>query len=71
VSPASFAATATPGIFTGNVTGLDVTNCQEYSPGGAGCTADAFTYYLVNAGTVVGIENDGNQLTLLRFELQQ
>jgi hypothetical protein len=70
VSPATFAATATPGIFTGNVTGLDVTNCQVYNPGGAGCTADAFTYYLVNAGTVVGIENDANQLTLLRFELQ-
>ena len=70
VSPATFAATATPGIFTGNVTGLDVTNCQMYTPDGAGCTADAFTYYLVNAGTVVGIENDANQLTLVRFELQ-
>jgi hypothetical protein len=70
VSPATFAATATPGIFAGNVTGLDVTNCQVYTPGGVGCTADAFTYYLVNAGTVVGIENDANQLTLLRFELQ-
>lgn len=71
VSPATFTATATPGIFTGNVTGLDVTNCQVYSPGGAGCSADAFTYYLVNAGTVVGIQNDANQLTLLRFQLQQ
>ncbi|HLW88750.1 MAG TPA: hypothetical protein VKR57_09660 [Terriglobales bacterium] len=70
VSPATFDATGTPGVFTGNVTGLDVTNCQVYSPGGPGCTADAFTYYLVNASTVVGIENDVNQLTLLRFELQ-
>jgi len=29
--PATFAATAILGIFTGNVTGLDVTNCQLYS----------------------------------------
>jgi len=70
VSPATFAATSTPGIFTGNITGIDVTNCPVYNANGLGCTADLFTYYLVNSSTVVGIENDGNQQSLLRFELQ-
>jgi hypothetical protein len=72
VTPATFVATSTAGIFTGNITGIDVTNCQVYNAGTtAGCTNDAFTYYFVNASTVVGIENDANQLTLIRFELQQ
>jgi hypothetical protein len=70
VTPATFAATSTAGIFTGNITGIDVTNCQAYTPTGAGCTADAFTYYFVSPNSVVGIENDANQLTLIRFELQ-
>jgi hypothetical protein len=37
--------------------------CHELpavQPSGAGCTADAFTYCLVNVGRVVGIENDAN-----------
>jgi len=45
------------------------TGCHELpavQSGGAGCTADAFTYYLVNVGRVGGIENVANQLTLLR-----
>jgi len=71
VSPATFAATSTAGIFTGNITGIDVTDCQVYEAATTACTADAFTYYFVNSNTVVGIENDANQLTLLRFELQQ
>jgi hypothetical protein len=71
VSPATFAATNTAGIFTGNITGIDVTDCQVYEAASTTCTADAFTYYFVNSNTVVGMENDANQLTLLRFERQQ
>jgi hypothetical protein len=71
VTPATFAATSTPGIFTGNITGLDVTDCQVYESATNTCTADAFTYYLVSSSTVVGIESDANQQTLIRFELQQ
>jgi hypothetical protein len=71
VTPATFAATSTPGIFAGSITGLDVTDCQVYESATNTCTADAFTYYLVSPGTVVGIESDTNQQTLIRFELQQ
>jgi hypothetical protein len=72
VSGGNFTATATPGIATGNIAGIDVTDCQVYEAATtAGCTDDLFTYYIVNSNTVVGIENDANQLTLIRFELQQ
>jgi len=64
------ADTATSGVFSGTMTGLDVTNGTT--------TADAFTYYAVttapssnNPQTVVGIETDFNQLTLDYFEFQQ
>jgi hypothetical protein len=72
VSGTNFTATATPGISTGNITGIDVTDCQVFEAATTtGCTDDLFTYYIVNSNTVVGIENDANQLTLIRFELQQ
>jgi hypothetical protein len=55
--------TASPsGVFTGTITGLDVT---------AGTNQDLFTYYLVDTNRVVAIEVDSNQLMLGSFDLQQ
>lgn len=50
------------GSFTGTITGLDVTFNSS----------DAFTYYLADPTTVVGIETDNtlNQLTLAYFSLE-
>jgi ferredoxin len=59
------------GVFTGNITGLDVTNCPIYSASGSGCSADAFVYYVIDATKVVAIETDQNQLTLGLFTLEQ
>jgi hypothetical protein len=68
----TFASANGAGVSSGIVTGIDVTDCQVYNATTTtGCSADAFTYYLVNASTAVGIESDANQLTLIRFELQQ
>lgn len=54
------------------VTGIDVTDCQVYNATTTtGRSADAFTYHVANPSTAVGIEGDANQLTLIRFELQQ
>jgi hypothetical protein len=56
------------GIFTGTVTGLDLTNCPLFTSGAAGCTADVFNFYLVDAtGDNIAIETDPNQLTLGYF----
>jgi hypothetical protein len=56
---------AANGVFTGTLTGLDVTTCTVYSTAGTGCTADAFTFYLIDsAGDSIAIETDANQLTL-------
>jgi hypothetical protein len=57
------------GIFTGTVTGVDVTTCALF--GGAGCTADVFNYYLIDTtGDSIAIETDINQLTLGVFAPQ-
>jgi hypothetical protein len=48
---------AANGVFTGTVTGLDVTTSSN---------SDAFSFYLIDAaGDSIAIENDVNQLTLL------
>ncbi|MGB8014048.1 MAG: hypothetical protein WCF68_20705 [Terriglobales bacterium] len=58
----SGAFTAAPsGIFTGTITGLDVTTSTNQ---------DAFTYYVIDTTRVLSIETDPNQLTLDYFELQ-
>ena len=54
------------GVFTGTITGIDTVNAA---------TADKFTFYLIGAASgasvsVIGIENDTEQLTLATFELQ-
>src|ERR1017187_7067047 len=59
------------GIFTGTVTGVDVTNCTVFTPTGLGCTKDVFNYYLIDAaGDNIAIETDFNQLTLGFFAQQ-
>jgi len=61
--PVSGAFTADPsGIFTGTITGLDVSNLSSQ---------DAFTYYVIDATKVLAIETDSHQLTLIYFDLQQ
>jgi hypothetical protein len=53
------------GVFTGTITGVDLTTCPSFSSGGSDCTSDAFTYYLIDtAGDNILIETDTNQLTL-------
>ena len=60
---------ASNGIFSGTITGLDVTSCTTF--GGSGCTADVFNYYLIDAtGDNIAIETDFNQLTLGYFAQQ-
>jgi hypothetical protein len=49
------------GIFTGTVTGLDITTPAN---------ADVFSYYLIDATSGVAIETDTNQLTLGFFNLE-
>ncbi len=63
-APSANPAAAAVGIFTGTVTGIDVTTCPAFTPGAA-CTADAFSYYLIDAaGDNIAIETDLNQATL-------
>jgi len=65
----SFTA-ASSGVFTGTVTGLDADNCTVFGVG-AGCSNDAFSYYLIDAtGDNIAIETDPNQLTLGTFTQQ-
>jgi len=54
----SFAANSN-GVFTGNITGLDVSSPTNN---------DAFTYYVIDTTKVVAIQTDNNQLTLAYFE---
>jgi hypothetical protein len=56
----TFAANSN-GVFTGLVTGLDLSNATNQ---------DAFSYYLIDTTKGVAIEVDPNQLTLGYFELQ-
>jgi hypothetical protein len=57
----NFASSAN-GIFTGTITGLDVTTSSNQ---------DAFTYYMADPTKVFAIETDPNQLTLGFFRLEQ
>jgi hypothetical protein len=59
------------GAFTGTITGLDVSDCPAFNPGGSGCTQDAFSYYLIDTTKIFYIETDTNQLTLGFLTLQQ
>lgn len=53
------------GIFSGTISGLDLTNCVAFTSTGAGCTQDSFNYYLIDAtGDNIAIETDLNQLTI-------
>jgi hypothetical protein len=69
----TFVTPDSAGAASGNVTGIDVISCPLYAGGSGACTtpADSFTYYIVDSATVLGIEDDGNQLDLIRLELQQ
>jgi hypothetical protein len=60
------------GIFTGTITGVDVTTCPLFTTTAEGpCTADVFNYYLIDAaGDNIAIETDLNQLTLGAFAQQ-
>jgi hypothetical protein len=60
------------GIFTGTITGVDVTTCPLFTTTAEGpCTADVFNYYLIDAaGDNIAIETDLNQLTLGAFTQQ-
>lgn len=52
----TFASATGAGVSSGMVTGIDVTDCQVYNATTTtGCSADAFTYYVVNPSTAVGI----------------
>ena len=53
---------AASGVFTGTITGLDVTTATN---------SNAFTYYMIDTTRAVAIETDPNQLTLGYFQLQQ
>jgi hypothetical protein len=62
--------TASNGIFSGTITGVDVTTCTFFG-GGPACTADVFNYYLIDAtGDNIAIETDAYQLTLGYFAQQ-
>ena len=50
------------GVFTGTLTGLDVSNGQN---------TGSFTYYVVDTTRVIAIETDPNQLTLIDFSLHR
>ena len=70
-APSANPAAATAGVFTGTVTGIDLTNCPAFTSGAPGCTADAFSYYLIDAtGDNIAIETDLNQATLGVFAQQ-
>ncbi len=64
------------GIFSGTITGLDVSTCVLYNALNAGCTSDVFSYYLVDQlGDGFVIETDfgatPTQLTMGRIAGQQ
>jgi hypothetical protein len=60
-------ASASSGVFTGTVTGVDAQSCII----GGTCSTDNFSYYLIDAtGDNIAIETDESQLTL-GFFLQQ
>ncbi|HVI10697.1 MAG TPA: hypothetical protein VND65_20575 [Candidatus Binatia bacterium] len=60
--------TGASGVFTGTIDGMDVTTCFIFQGHEAGCTTDAFDYYLIDTtGDSIMIETDGNQLTLGYF----
>ena len=60
-------ASASSGVFTGTITGVDAQSCII----GGTCSTDNFSYYLIDAtGDNIAIETDENQLTL-GFFLQQ
>ncbi len=64
------------GIFTGTITGLDLTDCQFANVLNAGCSADTFNYYLFDLfGDGFVIETDfgtaPSQLTMGRIASQQ
>jgi hypothetical protein len=63
---------AANGVFAGgSITGIDMLNCTAFTSGAPGCTADAFSYYLIDAaGDNVAVETDLNQLTLGVFAQQ-
>jgi hypothetical protein len=71
-APSSNATAAADGIFTGTITGVDVTTCTLFTTTSTGnCTADIFNYYLIDAtGDNIAIETDFNQLTLGAFAQQ-
>jgi hypothetical protein len=56
---------ASNGVFAGgSITGIDMTSCPAFTSGGT-CTADVFSYYLIDAaGDNIFIETDLNQATL-------
>lgn len=63
----TFPTTNANGVFSGTITGVDTVTAG---------TADTFTFYLIGAPSgasvgVIGIEDDGEQLTLATFELLQ
>jgi len=62
VTPASFTANANGEFFTGTITGLDID-----TPG----NADNFAYYMIDTTKAIAIQTDSNQMTQIRFELQQ
>jgi hypothetical protein len=65
IAASSNATAATDGIYSGTITGLDMTTCTTFTADGAGCTSDAFSYYLYDAtGDNIAIEVDLNQETL-------
>jgi hypothetical protein len=71
----SFVTTGTGsanGIFVGgSITGIDMTSCTAFTSGAPGCTADVFSYYLIDAtGDNIAIETDLNQATLGVFAQQ-
>jgi hypothetical protein len=50
------------GVFTGTIAGLDIDTPANN---------DAFTFYMIDTTRAVAIETDANQLTLIKFALQQ
>lgn len=52
----------TSGVFTGTITGLDIDTAANN---------DAFTFYMIDPTKAIAIETDANQLTLIKFALQQ
>jgi hypothetical protein len=66
LAASSNSAAAAVGIYSGTITGIDMTTCVAFtSTASTPCSADAFNYYLYDAaGDNIFIETDGNQLTL-------